>query len=396
MSQSQTMFSWTKIVYRFFGGSLLIIGSFLVIFYLSAPFYHFQEPQLFEGSAFYNPYADTNAKIEREVQINLNALHLADVILNGKLRINLKYYDSLVYAPLSLDISNFQFSHRFADSSGKLLNFYRHGYGFTGDQQLCIGSRKVIWTDYPFVQHLRHKQDILDKIDRHCDLVALTDPARSYTQEELKYLSGYQLMEVTNTREESMSSWDMALSYGHRVYLLLSNLETEGENINQKMVHSNHLFVKENSIDALIESLDNGHFYSISHPLEAPFGRVAKLQYVSMINDSLVIAVEPQAQKWRFIGQNGLLLQTIENTDIASYTLQPSDAYVRTEIFFADGSILYINPINRQPIHDEVIRQDLARLDSVKTAWMRGLYVVLIMLFTQLIFRWQIHRMRKQ
>lgn len=396
MHQSQSLVSWPKAIFRILVISIAIFAGFLVLFYLAAPFYTFREPKLFEGPNFYNPYADTTATIEREIQINLNALNLVDVVLNGRLDINLKYYDSLVYEPMSLDISNFQFSHHFVDPKGNLLNFYRHGYGLTGDQQLCIGSRKVIWTDYPFIQHLRHKQDILEKVGRYCELVALTDPIRSYTQEELKYLSGYQLMEVTNTNEASMSSWDMALSFGHRVYLILSNLETGGESINPKMVHTNYLFVKENSIDAIIESLNKGHFYSISQPVDSPYGPICDLKNVDVLNGVMTVEVQPQAERIRFIGQNGLLLQTIDKCEKATYTMEPTDTYVRGEAFFADGSILYFNPVNRQEFPNEMVRQDLASLDSIKTAWMRGLYIVIIMLLAQLFFRWQIKGLKKQ
>jgi len=394
MPHSQNQFSWTKFLSRFIGISLLLIMGFILVFYLSAPFYTFKQPEQFTGKLIYNPYSHISNKIQKDFSFQMNAHHFADVLLNGKFRINLKHNDSIVYAPQSMDVSNFQFIRQFIDSRGDFLNIYRHGYGITNDQQLCIGARKVVWTDYPFFQNLRHKQDIIDRLLRSSRLVALSDPSISYSEKELKYLSGYQLMEFTNVQEESVNSWDLALSNGHRVNLMLSNIEFKGLIINELMLHSNHLFTKTDSPDAVIQALDQGSFFSLTRPATLENSITIRLKSASVERDTFFVLVEPLAASFRFIGQDGKLLQKTDSTDLAAYPIQDSDSYVRTEITFYDGSVIFLNPLSRQK-DPEQERQKLYTFNATHTALMRGVYIVLIMLLLQIIYRWQVKKIRK-
>jgi len=343
----------------------------------------------------YNPYAGISLKNQKDLSFHLSAHHMADVLLNGRLRINLKFNDSIVYAPNNMDISNFQFMHQFADARGDLLNIYRHGYGFTNDQQLCIGARKVIWTEYPVIQNLRHKQDIIEKLHRTSRLIALSDPFLSYTANDLKYLSGYHLMELTNTQADALNSWDIALSNGHRIYLMLTNLEFRGLKLYEQMLHFNHVLAKSDSLDAFVQALDEGTFYSISFPESLKNTLSVLLKSAVVERDTFFVEVEPFAASFRFIGQDGKQLQISDSTIKAAYPIRKEDTYIRTEITFDDGTIMFLNPISRQEEQNQE-RQKLSEFNSTHTALMRGVYIVLIMILLQLFYRWQIKKLKSK
>lgn len=395
MPNSQIQSSWSKFFFRLIGFSTLFIVGFTLIFYLASPFYTFEQPKQFAGEYMYNPYAGISLKNQKDFSFHLSAHHMADVLLNGRLRINLKYNDSIVYAPKSMDISNFQFLHQFADSRGDLLNIYRHGYGITKDQQLCIGARKVVWTEYPVIQNLRHKQDIIEKLHRTSRLIALSDPYISYSENELKYLSGYHLIELTNTEDEALNSWDLALSNGHRIYLMLTNLEFRGLKLYEQMLHFNHVLAKSDSLDAVVQALDEGTFYSVAFPESLKNTLSVRLKIAVVERDTFFVEVEPFATSFRFIGQDGKQLQKSDSTIKAAYPIRKEDTYIRTEITFDDGTIMFLNPISRQEEQNQE-RQKLSEFNSTHTALMRGVYIVLIMILLQLIYRWQIKKLKSK
>ena len=74
--------------------------------------------------------------------------------------------------------------------------------------------------EFPFWQGVNQKQYILDRLLSTAALVSINHPARleGYTVDDMRYLSGYQLLEVINDHEAGDRFWDAALSAGHRVW----------------------------------------------------------------------------------------------------------------------------------------------------------------------------------
>ncbi len=395
MPHSQTQFSWAKFFFRFFWISLLISLMFLLIFYLAAPFYTFRSPLPFSGGLIRNPYAGSDTLSTHTVRFHLNALHLADVIINGKMRFVVKHHDSLLSHPEGLDISNFQLRHRFIDRDSELLTIYRHGYGLTSDQQLCFGADKVIWTEYPFFQALRHKQDILEKLGRSSKLVALSDPKRSYTDDQLRFLSGYQLFELTELSKESLRGWDWVLSHGHRIYFILSNLDFTGLKLDEQIIHTVHFFAGSFTGQSMLDAFNAGSFYTLSRPVGASDSLSPDLIRLSCVADTLRLHIVPLPRQIRFIGQDGNLRQVVEGSNQAMYVLQAHDTYIRTEISFEDRSLMLLNPLTRESEPDQE-RQKLAVFDPFMTASMRAVYIILMMLVIQIGYRWFVSRINRK
>jgi hypothetical protein len=72
-----------------------------------------------------------------------------------------------------------------------------------------------------------------------------------------------------------------------------------------------------------------------------------KLSKVDLHSDTLTVAVNAMASQFRFIGQDGILLDSVPDTREARYTVRDSDTYVRTEIHFPNRTAYYLNPVIR-------------------------------------------------
>lgn len=387
MPYTSANFSWYRFVVRLVKAGFWMVVILISVFYLSAPYFQFPKPAAFAGKHFYNPYADSMLPQAKHISFRMNALHLADVLLNGRVRLHIKHADTLPQPPFELDISNFQYRHRYLDRNNELLTIYRHGYGLTNDQQLCVGAEKVIWTEYPFVQQLRHKQDVLWKLSRSAKVVALTDPARSYTDEQLQLLSGYQLMELTNTEAASLHAWDVALSHGHYIHLLLTNLDKQGLNLEEEILFSNQMLMNEINAGTLTKALLDGRFFNLSRPASVSETPAPELISVKVNNDTLTVKTMPEATSITYIGQNGKVLLHHDKLPAAGYPLKEDDSYVRVQLSFADGSTIYLNPIARSS-NAGLPEQPAAVFDSVQTALMRAAFTILIVFFLALFIHY--------
>jgi hypothetical protein len=122
---------------------------------------------------------------------------------------------------LGYDVAGVSNYHTIATQPGRdTLPIYEHGYNISKRHQLAIGARKVAWFDFPLWQGLSHEQWIIDQVGATADLVALAHPGvrDSYTEDNLRSLTGYQLLEVVNGPFDAEEPWDWALSSGHAVW----------------------------------------------------------------------------------------------------------------------------------------------------------------------------------
>lgn len=64
-------------------------------------------------------------------------------------------------------------------------------------------------------------------------------------------------------------------------------------------------------------------------------------------DDTIFVATTATAKEFRFVGQEGKVLKTTNNSDTAFYVFKTNDTYVRTEIEFQDKTTYYLNPFCR-------------------------------------------------
>ena len=382
----------------------IVLITALLLFYLSAPLYKFNNPKPFQGSFIYNPY--DSIKIEMWRKYNFNAQTRSWGGVPDGQDYPGHSLDSL-YQLLGYDhiaISDYQKINSFGNHLDRFIPSYKHGYGWKMPKQLCIGAERVMWIDYPFHQTLQHKQSIIDKLSEDSRIIALMhhEHENSYNLTDMKHLSGYQLIEILNHKADYTEHWDTALSNGHRVYLLAHEnthkvLKPEDLGKRFTMVNSPDL-----QMESIITALEKGRvygmdFFKMENPdtssTEALYERTPLLLSAHLKSDTFCVEVDQHAAFFRFIGQNGITLLQTDDSTKAFYKLSSEDTYVRTEITFLNGAVMYLNPITRH-LTNEAKKQKLAQVDITKTAIYRGIYIVLIVLIFQLIFKWQMRRIQ--
>ena len=144
------------------------------------------------------------------------------------------------------------------------INVYEHGYNISKTHHLVIMPQKIYYGDFPLFQFASSKQFIINKLNASAQIVALPHPKirNGYTDDDLKKLSGYDLMEVLNHSVNSQQKWDVALSAGKPVWIIGDDdthdvLDTSQTFKNWTMINSSH------NKDSVTNNLKNGNAYAV-------------------------------------------------------------------------------------------------------------------------------------
>lgn len=381
---------------------LYLISGFITLVILTSifvPYYAFDEPKPFSGSYYNNPYHNMNPN--NWIQANFHA-HTRQFggLTNGRVNTN-EMVDS-VYKALGFDhvgLSDYNKINYFDSLNPGFIPAYEHGYGIFKIHQLCIGAKKVRKLDFFAFQNLSMKQHTLNRLEKQTRLAIPAHPSfvkKGYLVEDMKYLSNYKLMEVLNGFRISTAHWDTALSNGHLVYLIGNDDSHDVTDITDVATRFTMINAAENEADQLLLALENGNAVGVDFPikrdesLEQKVKRLKKdLPYIKQVElngDTLSISASKQISKAKFIGQEGKELNSQNNVMTASYVIQPEDCYVRTELYFKNGTTLYLNPITRHETGD-VVKQRLDHINWFKTIMLWSVYAFVIAIVSYLIVK---------
>lgn len=375
---------------------IILIGM-LIIFYLLAPIYKFEEPKPFYGEKLYNPYAkmDSTHWLQYNFQVQSKVW---GGITDGRKNTN-ELIDS-VYRALNFDhvaTSDYQQINYYGKDKSSFIPTYEHGYNLFKTHQVCIGAQKVLWIDLVLFQTLSMKQWIIDKLSKDCEIVVLAHPLlrNGYNLNEMKYLSNYRMMEVLNNLRISSKHWDVALSSGHLVWIV-------GDDDAHDVLAPNDVGQKFTMINSptknredIIRNLKAGNDYGVDfYPkLDVPIieraaliKHIPKMKQIELKNDTLFVRADHQAVTIDFIGQNGIIRKTTLDTNQASYKIKPEDTYVRTELKFEDGTMFYLNPIVRYS-GVEPASTTKAEINESATLWARIIYFLIVLIAVYFIRR---------
>ena len=330
---------WKKIknnrFYLALTGIVCAILLFFLVLYLAVPSYSFAEIEPFNGEFIYNPYSEIN-------------------------RIN--YID---------------FRSKTIENQGIMV--YEYGYALTGTRYLCLGYEKMRKIDYPFLQSVHYKQFNIDKLNKKTQIVAPAHPSKGFKKGEMTRLDHYRVMEALSLDDNSLYYWDIALSNGHRVNIVA----TTGDDFGSDTIKYLTACIGDNDPKSILNSLETGNSYAVAYRgnlIEMP-----ELQEVSLKNDTLKVSVSAKAKEIRFIGQNAIVKQSVSNVAEAFYPFQKDDTYIRTEIEFANGNTLYLNPLVRHQ-YQYFFDLDKAKVMKGRTYLMWGVYIIVVLAFARLFF----------
>lgn len=367
---------------------LVFIGTCLVLIlcclYFQCEMYQFSATGSFSGNHYYNPYQnDTNIHWSKA---NFHAHAIAwNHITNGYQQPQ-EIFDT--YKTLGYDIACISNYHNIPTglySDGLMqVPVYEHGYNTSKTHQMVFEPSNINFFDPPFFQNIHTKQSVLQSLRKQSSCIALNHPAKrnGYTHEDLRQLSGYDLMEVFNHSVQSTSHWDAALSAGKAVWCLgnddMHNLEKRSEvGVCWTMIGSVR------SDDDIVPRLKSGNHYIVKGA-----GAINQnyLKTVRMKGDTLRLTLVKPANVIRFIGQEGRMLASSNQKGEEQYVFNSKDTYVRVEVE-TDGQLMYLNPVIRYDGLQPPSNANTAQVDLPLTVMFRFLILVITASLLMLLHR---------
>jgi hypothetical protein len=341
---------------------LVVIGP-----YVWGPIYRFPQAAPFSGSQIWNPYAALAGQWQRA---NLHAHGRVWVGLTNGQQSDaevVQRYRDLGYAVAG--VSDYQ---RIAAQHGiQTMPIYEHGYNIGKRHQLAIGAHSVQWFDFLLWQSLSHEQYVIDRVKSKTDLVALAHPATrdAYTPDDLQQLTTYDLIEVVNGPFAVEDAWDAALSAGRPVWAVANDDTHDLTDSRRTAAGWNMIDAATTSTSDVVQALRDGRSYAVLRTGTVEAANLTVLNHVDVADATLTVSVKGAESTFSFVGQDGAIRKLVKNVTAASYTLTPSDTYVRT-VITTPQTVLYVNPVLRY--NGQAPAKPQARVDLASTWALRG------------------------
>lgn len=344
---------------------------------LLAPVYRFPSPQPFAGASLWNPYAKLSGTWQK---VNLHAHGKAwGGVTNGKQTDEevVRAYKARGYAVAG--VSNYGSIAAFHGVD--TMPLYEHGYNIPKSHQLAIGARRVVWLDFPFWQTLDQKQFIIDRVGSEAELVSLNHPNTGYVEDDMRNLTGYQLIEIVNGPFPVEDLWDAALSAGHPVWALANDDAHDVTNLRRTFIAWNMIDAPGASAADIVGALRRGRSYAVSLVGNNPD---AALAGVEVKDATMTIRSTGVPATFLFVGQDGAVRGTANQVMEATYTFAATDTYIRT-VIRTPNMVMYVNPVLR---HDgATLPSPAASVDETST-WLHRA-VILILAAAAFFFLWR-------
>lgn len=345
-----------RLVRNIIGFIFLFILLLTLVQHILCPIYEYPPETTFKGNNFYNPYSDIQRR--KKIKANFHAhTRVWFGLTNGRDNEN----DSLVqrYKFLLYDIagiSDYQSINDFQISDSLYIPEYEHGFGFTKNHQLSIGTSSVLWNDYLFHQTIDNKQDIIKNLRGKSEVMTIAHPLLrdAYSIQDMKKLTDYDCIEIVNRNYgQAFKLWDAALSSGHAVFGMGDDDSHSSSNPHDMGCCFNLILTDSASRNEVTNSLKLGKniiVYQDGETMEIKRKKAIDLpsiQSFEMIEGTMIIKIDKVPDAVDFIGQSGSLKKHEAGKNIVSYAFEPQDTYIRCVISFGDGTIFYTNPVIR-------------------------------------------------
>jgi hypothetical protein len=349
-------------------GVSAILTLLVVLPYAWGPIYRFPPQEPFRGAQLWNPYDGISGTWLRA---NLHAHGRAWIGLTNGQQPDAEVVQS--YRDLGYDVPGVSDYQRIAAHHGiATLPLYEHGYNFAKSHQIAIGARSVDWFDFPLLQGVSHQQYVINRIKQSSALVALAHPGTrdAYAGDVLESLTGYDLIEVINGPFVVDSVWDVALSSGRPVWAVGNDDTHDLTDPRRRAVAWNMIEAPTAGTTDIVHALKTGRFYAVLRTGAIGAADLTRLDRVEVRNRTLSVSVSGAPSAFTFIGQGGVVRQTVRDATRADYAFTDADTYVRT-VIESPQTVLYLNPIVR---YDGALplRAPLATVDATGTWLVRA------------------------
>lgn len=367
---------------------LLALVSFGVLLYVRSTWYSFEEPQPFEGKAWFNPYKGVHDFSGLRANFHAHS-ECWSGLTNGK---GSEEEVRTIYDNLGYDVYSLSNYHKIDTRSD--FRSYEHGWGIGKTHQLVVGANKVSWIDFPFIQNIHQKQSIIDFIKEENDdaLVILAHPSLrgAYSSDDIARLDGFHAMEAVNKLRKSLVLWDEVLSKGAYVPAVAGD---DCHNIYKPRDYGRCMTVllsRNNSPQAMKAAIRSGRALAVeiggnvegdvsekSDAIKQPI----PLEGIKVEGDLLTLKLKQKEKEVILIGDHSDTLLRAVGEELVNYQIPPSNTYVRAEILCENGARIYTNPIVRC---DEAFPSD----QSYAQAWPLKTYFYRFIILFVVSFIW--------
>lgn len=382
----------------------LLVATLAILATSLSPIYNFPEPRPFSGPDIYNPYADIDSA-HMWHRANFHTHTRVEGPLN-----ECEYWPDEVaaeYAKYGYDIVTFSNHNEITPCptlSGEVVSLYEHGYNLFKSHNLVFGADEVCRYDMLLPLGVSQRQFMLDLLRRDADMVQINHPLRTTatSDEHMRLLEGYTLVELDSGRSTENEYWDVALSAGHYVLGVANDDLHFPDRSRCIAVRSNFLATPTLSYSDILSTLRRGSFYAMRTP---DYGdgdwqekvcrnnAVAEITAIGLRGDEVYIELSSSADSIKFTGQNHRVLHMSLSSDRGSMRLAESEPYVRITAYLPDGEVIYTNPFAR---YDSATQESPRRECGHTVNWLYTLLfnlalvvtaVGIVMLYVKLIRR---------
>jgi len=396
------MSRFKKIVSLSLWSLLLLFVIYIAIPYILSPVYDFPATKPFAGDSIYNPYKNAQPKNWLKGNFHCHS-DVWGILTNGRAKGNSIKNIVLRYQSMGYDIICVSDYDRISTDNNPphlFVRVYEHALGTCHYHHLVFGADHVSWLDFLGYESLSNKQFMLNHLFETSLLTVIAHPklTLAYAPEDFKYLCNYHVLEVFNNFRFSIEHWDTALSTGHAVFCLADD---DCHDINDPQLMQ-RCFTMVNTADrsesGIVNALKAGSSYSVDFNMRdnetfddkiADAKKLKTVKSVCVHNNVLSISYPEIVDEIKFVGQNGVIKDTVKNTDSASYIIKPEDTYIRAVITVKDLGKLYLNPVIRY--NGKALPFYTATVNEMKTLFYRTI-VLLIVIIVSSLFVWIISR----
>jgi len=347
-----------KIIKVFFAGLCIIITILMILQYVVNSKYTFPEPQAFQGEFIYNPYRNIDITKWRRANFHAHARKFLEQSKGAtkSLLILDSLYKSLDFNIIS--ISDYQFIDRYESKNKWYIPVYEHGFQYYKNHQLVLNANRVNWTDFPFPQTISNEQFVIDQLKKNsATIITIVHPVyrKAYSNNDLKYLSNYNCLEIANHDRLFTECYDTILSAGHPVFIMAGDDAHEWTNINDVCSSFNLInsdLVRDSILNALSTGRSIGVKFNISsfktnEEKKAALLDLPEIDAINFKNDTLTVCLNKSVKRIKFIGRHGIEKKSVTDCATGSCFFSIKDTYLRTEIECNDGTIYFLNPLFR-------------------------------------------------
>ncbi len=347
-----------KFFKRLFITLFLLLLIIILAPYVISPVYNFPDPTTFQGKYIKNPYDKLDSNNWYKANFHCHSKVWGGITIGSNNTVDsiINVYKSFKYD--FMGVSNYMTIFNSYTDSNFYMPVYEHGWGLFKVHYLVVGAERVNLIDFLLFQNLSNKQFIIKNLKTPENVVAIVHPNmyNAFKEDDFKYLTDYDCVEILRYDRVSTKYWDAALSAGNLKYLLSDD---DSHNVHSPC-ETVRCFTMINSFSRdkkqIIKSIKEGKTYAIdwratiNDDFQTKFKKLNEIPYLNYCkveSDTIFVKVNKVAKEITFIGQNGKITKQVNDMDFAYYIMKENDPYIRAEITFYDNTKMYLNPLVR-------------------------------------------------